>query len=60
MNSVYQFRHLTMLRMRSPLCCSDDSSVTKLYSFPFSREQHNIDYCAAAAVSTLPPKSTVS
>ena len=34
-------RHLTVLRMRSPLCCSDDSSVTKLYSFPFSREQHN-------------------
>ena len=36
---AYQFRHLTILRMRSPLCCKkwifDYSSVP-----PFSREQH--------------------
>ena len=36
-----QLRHLTMLRMRSPLCCRDDI-ITLLTHIPFSREQHNV------------------
>lgn len=41
----YNITHVSVLpdylRLITSLCCSDDSRITKLYSFPLSREQHN-------------------